>query len=117
MIDKAHAAEACELNRQGKLPLLMRSRWRLEEGPAPTHCNDGKGVNCTVDQALGKPRGSGDRKPAASHPWRQRERAAAELATVRREGSRARQCRPCRPLGSSAPPKPEVFLRHSLALM
>ena len=29
MIDKARRAEARELNRQGRLPLLMRGRWPL----------------------------------------------------------------------------------------
>lgn len=59
----------------------------LEEGPAPIPCDDDKGVNRTVDLALGKQRGGGPRKPAASHPWRQRARAAAELAEARREGA------------------------------
>lgn len=59
----------------------------LEEGPAPIPCDDDKSVNRTVDLALGKQRGGGARKPAASHPWRQRARAAAELAEARREGS------------------------------
>ena len=117
MTDKARTTDASELNRHGKLPLLMRSRWRLEEGPAPIHCNDGKGVTCTVDQALGKQRGGGARKPAASHPWRQRARAAAELAAARREGSTCPAVSPVPTARGLCPPKPEVCLRHSLAPM
>lgn len=63
-------------------------RYRLlAEGAAPVPVDDEKGVNRTVDLALGKQRGGGARKPAANHPWRQRARAAAELADARREGS------------------------------
>ena len=59
----------------------------LAEGAAPVPVDDEKGVNRTVDLALGKQRGGGARKPAANHPWRQQARAATELADARREGS------------------------------
>ena len=71
--------------------VVLRNGWELRhrlltEGTAPVPVDDEKGVNRTVDLALGKQCGGGVRKPAASYPWRQQARPAAELAEARREG-------------------------------
>lgn len=39
-------------------------RQLLAEGPAPIPCDSGKGVNRSVDRALGKQHGDGAREPA-----------------------------------------------------
>ncbi len=89
---RLRGAKVTVCERYGGDPVVLRNgqelRYRLlAEGAAPIPVDDEKGINRTVDLALGKQRGGGARKPAASHPWRQQARAAAELAEAHRDGS------------------------------